>query len=99
MITQAFDFLKSDTGKRIVGWVLSSGVGLVVFGFWVYSLTMRIDKVEDKMNTVENKLETVNTELKTYYKNDRDTLMKTLTITNTLLQKIENRTNNGTRNK
>jgi hypothetical protein len=90
MFTQGLEFLKSDVGKRIVGWVLSSGVGLVILGFWVYSLT-------ERMGSVENKLETVNTELKTYYRNDRDTLIKTLTETNGLLRDIKNQSKNDKR--
>ena len=79
-MTQIFDFLKSEAGKRILNWLLSSGIGLVVLSLWVYALSQKQERLEMKMDIQSQ-------EIKTMFRYQNDTLHKTLQRTNRILER------------
>jgi plastocyanin domain-containing protein len=82
MLTQFLEIFKTETGKRVLEWALSSGIGLIVLSLWVFSLSQKQDKLEVKMDNQ-------NQEIKVMLRYQTDTLNRTLERNNRILEKFE----------
>ena len=78
---QILEFLKSETGKRMVNWSLSTGLSIIVLGSWVYTLSQ-------KQEATDRKIEEQNLEIRDLYRYQTDTLYRILTRTNHNLERL-----------
>ena len=81
------NFLQGEVGKRIVNWVLSSGLVAIVLGAWVYSLSQKQKATDLKVDKMSDKI----TNLLTH---DRDTLIKSLDRNSDILEKLQSKRKN-----
>jgi hypothetical protein len=79
MVDSIMDFFKSETGNTIVKWALSSGLGLVILFVWITTLSRKQERLEAKVDKQE-------IEMRQMSRFQTDTLLKTLTVTNRILE-------------
>ena len=80
MLAQVLVFLGTETGRKVVSWIIGVGLPLVILAAWVFSLN-------EKQSQLETKVDDLNTEVKQTLKFQTDTLYRTLNETKQLLDR------------
>lgn len=80
MLAQVLVFLGTETGRKVVSWVIGVGLPLVILAAWVFSLN-------EKQSQLETKVDDLNFEVKQTLKFQTDTLYRTLNETKQLLDR------------